>query len=263
MTTLYRELKDYLSKGRNKKDRPSLNNTRVHVLDDGRIGIKLHDTDVLKVDYENVVELNTGGYYTNVTKDRINHYLPSGIYVYPLSGIWYLKVDGESYGYRDGIKIDLDSREVFDADGNIGWKEDVKKRILKYSKKYAKAFVDGEVPAPGGGDCWSCHLVDENGFTMGEATDDNSHLLTHFEEDYFVPSLLLTAIKRVPTSPIFKNNVFSIWAGKSDNVFRYSNFEGEVRLVLRCYLYNRFEIGSRRTVFPDKNLLEEEAVSTW
>lgn len=56
--------------------------------------IRLHDTDIIEFRDDKII-LNTGGYYTNTTKKRMNEFLPSKYYVYQKDFTWYLK-DKES-----------------------------------------------------------------------------------------------------------------------------------------------------------------------
>jgi len=55
------------------------NNTVAHFLEDSRIGIKLHYTDVIIVNADNTYELHTKGYTTATTKDRFNGFSPARI----------------------------------------------------------------------------------------------------------------------------------------------------------------------------------------
>lgn len=131
------------------------------------------------------------------------------------------------YPFSDGITISLDGTVLgYDAKGGEE-RERLLKQVNKYVKGYVEALARGDVPAPGPGDCFYCQmrvvgegqvsngqqvieygqgkLVDGQlvsepisaskiGQTLGEATDSD-HLLSHFEEPYYVPSLLYRAIE--------------------------------------------------------------------
>jgi hypothetical protein len=54
---------------------------------------------------------------------------------------------------------------------------------------------NGELELPSGGDCWHCSMVTEDGESLGDATGDIDHIVSHIAEDYYVPSLLFNALK--------------------------------------------------------------------
>ena len=70
----YKELKE-IAKTRKRK---LGNNTYLVVRDDGGIGVRLHDTEVV-IHYEDKIILNTGGWYSITTKARMNEYTPFSI----------------------------------------------------------------------------------------------------------------------------------------------------------------------------------------
>jgi hypothetical protein len=74
--------------------------TNKEILPDGSVGIMLHSTYVVKIHPDNSATLNTGGWYTSTTKDRINMYSP--VRVYQRKGEWYLD-DGTPY--TDGVTV--------------------------------------------------------------------------------------------------------------------------------------------------------------
>lgn len=71
----YKKLKE-LSKTRKRK---LANNTYLVVRDDGGLGIRLHNTEVV-IHYKDKIILNTNGWYTNTTKSRIHEFSPFNIY---------------------------------------------------------------------------------------------------------------------------------------------------------------------------------------
>lgn len=161
------------------------------------IAIMLHATDVVTFTPE-YAELNTGGWYTMTTKDRINGYSPLRIasdkgrwYVY--SNDWKSKIL-----FHDGIRIAYDGTVLNPpdtAEDEAAAKEAaaLKRRISKYAKLCTDTLKDG-MPQPSGGDCWYCYMHSENGASLGDAHEDTGHLLSHMEENYVVPSLLLNAV---------------------------------------------------------------------
>jgi len=84
----------------NRDTRKVCNNTYAEILPDGSVGIMLHSTYVVKIHPDNSATLNTGGWYSSTTKDRMNKYSP--VRVYQRKGQWYLE-SGEEY--EDGVTV--------------------------------------------------------------------------------------------------------------------------------------------------------------
>jgi len=87
--------------GKTKKNSRKVgNNTYAEILPDGSVGIMLHSTYVVKIHPDNSATLNSGGWHTSTTKDRMNKYSP--VRVYQRKGQWYLE-SGEEY--EDGVVV--------------------------------------------------------------------------------------------------------------------------------------------------------------
>lgn len=198
------------------KDQKKLeNNTWLVKLNKTTLGVKLHDTVVVYIFKSGVYQLNTGGWQTATTKDRINRYGPAT--VFQKNNIWYV---GDGI-FEDGVRVNAEGKVLTPQRGT---KEvEAKKRKLdRMVRKYIKLFIDhvirnglqvdkadnpteqspwkvvelteGPKPlAPSPGDCWSCHF----GVTSDDPLKEPlgvEHLLNHMLEEYFVPSLLWKAI---------------------------------------------------------------------
>lgn len=85
----------------NRERRKVGNNTYAEILPDGSVGIMLHSTYVVKIHPDNSATLNSGGWRTPTTKDRINQYSP--VRVYQRDWTWYLN-DGTPF--EDGMVVD-------------------------------------------------------------------------------------------------------------------------------------------------------------
>lgn len=72
----------------------------------GGYTIRLHNTDILTLENQ-VITLDSGGWRTVTTKDRLNKYLPSPWSIKQRKGKWYLvdELHEIEHEYRDGIKI--------------------------------------------------------------------------------------------------------------------------------------------------------------
>lgn len=170
-----------------KRDSKKLaNNTYLKRRENGDIAVMLHQTDIitLKPDY---AVLNSGGWRTVTTKARLNAYSLAGIS--QKQSVWYLH-DGSAY--YDGVKVNYDGQVLTPIPASDT--EQATKALKKNIKQYVDGFIThiqaGKLDQPSAGDCWLCLS------TIGGATrDSQAHLLEHISENYYVPSLLLNAIK--------------------------------------------------------------------
>jgi hypothetical protein len=212
-------------KGR--KTRKLGNNTYLETRDAETVAVRLHQTDVVTYKANGAVVLNSGGWKTNTTKARINEYSPVGIS--QEKRVWYVTKYEEGSGWQtlgkfvDGLIIEADgSISNVEPITEAGTKADNKKKrqILKYATAYMEAFADGDVPAPGAGDCFYCGMSEvTTGKPLGEVVKDKAHLDLHIEENYFVPSLLANAMKENSSglSLVARAFISDKWAGTNNN----------------------------------------------
>ena len=68
--------------------------------------IRLHDTNILTWEHDYII-LNSGGFETKTTMERINKYLPKGVYIYQKAFKWFVKDDRDNTvkDFVDGMKI--------------------------------------------------------------------------------------------------------------------------------------------------------------
>jgi hypothetical protein len=90
----YREIVKLVHGKTNRKSRKLANNTYAKIEYDDSVSIDLHGTTVVKFFPNGLVQLNSGGYHTNTTKERINRYSPVG--VYQKNWEWFLS-DGRPF----------------------------------------------------------------------------------------------------------------------------------------------------------------------
>ena len=81
----------------NKDTRKVGNNTYAYIQADGSVAIELHGTNVVVIYLDDSVMLNSGGWRTSTTKDRINQYSP--VKVYQKKFEWFLS-DGTPFEDR-------------------------------------------------------------------------------------------------------------------------------------------------------------------
>lgn len=89
----------------NHKRRKLCNNTYIEHIGNGCIGIKLHNTYVVKMYPNDDYELNTGGFRTKVTMNRMNKYSPANVYQKDYE--WYVVSTNTPQGqtFFDGMKV--------------------------------------------------------------------------------------------------------------------------------------------------------------
>jgi hypothetical protein len=181
------------------------NNTVEYTRPDGKRVIRLHHTDIVVFD-DLDISLYSGGWRTVTTKARINEYLPNTWNVFSDKRVWYLgHLRVRNNVFEEGITIHL-------GDGTVtgeGKMPDAKmvRAIRKYSNAFAAALP---VDQPDGGDCWGCSMFEKSG--MG----DESHLISHIEEKYYVPSLLVQVLKTQGAGKAWYWTAFKQGNGKED-----------------------------------------------
>ena len=155
----------------------------------GNTVIRLHFTDIITITPDGDVILHSGGWKTNVTKDRMCRY-QSIAQVVQAKSIWYVKsrLSYDESIFYDGITIK--------ANGKILKPERVSEtpKIIKMIKEYCKKLGGlDKFPQPNKGDCWDCSLTDIDGKTMGHGSP--GHLMSHLREKYIHGSLIVNAMR--------------------------------------------------------------------
>lgn len=96
---------DNMLQGRNFEKKKLDNNTYAHRKEDGSIGIRLHNTDVVTFYPNGDFKLNSGGWHTMTTKDRINNFVPNGYHISQKNYIWTLHTPQGSMEFKDNMLI--------------------------------------------------------------------------------------------------------------------------------------------------------------
>lgn len=203
--------------GRNSQRRKVGNNTYLERRNVNTIALRLHNTDILTYIQDGTVVLNTDGRWRTVTtKARMNEFMPYGISIAQRKGQWFVERYAEGWKtlclFEDGMVIHPDGTVTGGSSlDDIKDAAKLRRKVAAYAKAYVKALRAGDVPAPSGGDCWDCLLTDTA--TGKAAFGGKDHILSHIEEKYYVPSLLLRAVEQFPTSPMARAYVARIWDG--------------------------------------------------
>ena len=198
-------------------------NTVEYRRENGDRVIRLHLTDIVTFRPGGKIVLNSGGWKTITTKTRMNDQIGPW-HIWQEKNEWYLargyRFDDparEHYHYHDGIVLDGDS-----CDGKLYDKALIKernkyrRRVKAYAADFIAALREGNVPPPGAGDCWLCSMIDKDDVSWGEHSRNDDHVRSHIEEKYYVPSLLMRAIKRHPVAPVAEWCLGHVWQDGPD-----------------------------------------------
>lgn len=174
------------------------NNTYAVALGDGRYAIRLHKTNIIIYNPDETIELHTGGWQTATTKDRMIKF--ANVRLWQENSMWFISVNANTRVlFHTGMVLkpmggtDFECKTVGTTIPGVN---DTPKNILK-TKRAVNAYIDGyidelmqgRVPTPSFGDCWLC-LADKNEMRF----DNVTHILSHLDEMYFVPTLSVTAL---------------------------------------------------------------------
>jgi hypothetical protein len=174
-------------------------NTVEYVRPDGVRVIRLHRTDIMTFPKRGGVILNSDGWKTVTTKERMNSHQSECVIVQD-KGLWYVSTSLDPYQdkdsripFFDGIKIK--DGTVINPKKSAHRKE---QSLLRQIKTYCTAVKKLDaLPMPNGGDCWYCSMYTEDGTSLGDTSRDTSHLIEHLKEKYIHGSLILNALKHV------------------------------------------------------------------
>lgn len=198
--------------------------TYMRIVDSDTIAVRYFDTDIILYHSDNTITLNVDTWFTKTTKDRLNLLTPFNIY--SDRNVWYV---GESnpVEFVNGMRLTDDGDIVYIPENAV---VDLK-AIRRYAQNFYDAIVAGDVPVPSAGDCWYCSLRTDDDMTMGDVTKDHSHLFSHVEESYFVPSL---AINATGTQLRYTNDngTLKFWWPSSSTEQRFKR-------LMTAYIYNR------------------------
>lgn len=246
----FQDANEYL---KGKDSRPYAHNTRI-VRDESVIHATYHD-NIIVTFHPNKAVYTSSGWKTFTTKRRLNWFLPKGFTIYQKKGIWYLHLlpweSGNTWIFKDGLTID--HQNIVSNAGDFQEAERIKrdtKRINKYVKGFVKALTQGNVPPPDSGDCWHCSMITTKGESLGDAFNNVSHFESHFEESYYVPSLLMNAINenRERLCSIAESAMYLLWISKDESEkekldsWTLEILARDVTSILTKYLKKRFNI---------------------
>lgn len=243
--------------------------TSIERRDEDTIAVKQHFTDILTYKRNGEVIYNTGGWHTSTTKQRLGDIGPLG-QIWQQKRIWYFDHNGETLGYADGMSVYVDDTgnvtAIVGAIENTKQAEKEKNKLDRKFKKYVTGYVDalldGILDKPSAADCFYCVMREvETNKPLGEVTNDFSHIESHIQENYFVPSLLINAIEFKPVSEVAKY-VIAEKMYKQENCSGSSEPFGEIakeQITKSLLAYIRHEYDSARS----KNVNHNENLNLW
>jgi len=80
--------------------------------EDGSRALEYHQTEIVTVMPNGNIKLNSGGWQTQTTKDRMNNFSLYGLRVFQKDSRWYVTtMTGEKYDFADGM--------VFSPEGDL------------------------------------------------------------------------------------------------------------------------------------------------
>ncbi len=179
------------------------------------IAVKLHDTDIVTYYADGTTVLDSGRWQTPTTKDRMNQAISPPLRIWQEQRTWYLgnapdcwTDAGKRFVFADGLTIHPDGTV-----SNTGQAPDTKtlRQVRKYARDFASAFANGKIPAPNNGDCWFCLMRTADNKTLGEVTHHADHILSHIEEKYYVPSLLMRAFEQYQPCGLTRAYISAMW----------------------------------------------------
>lgn len=184
------------------------NNTYQYLDKEGNSKIRLWETDIVTICPDTRIILTSGGFKTNLTKDRLNVFLSAlKSHIYQTKRNWYyVDPDKKESLFYDGMVIDL-AGYPFEPKNSID-REIValRKQLNDYmdgldawlDKYYAEPDTHGrkefdfkKAEKNMQGDCWGCLMVDA---VTGKPAFGNDHLKDHLKEKYYMFSLIKNAL---------------------------------------------------------------------
>ena len=163
--------------------KPIDRNTRLMQRGDNVV-VLLHSTDIVTFSPNGDVTLDSGGWRTKTTSERMHRFSPHS--VSSNRGTWFVR----GVPFADGMTIHASGEVTGGGDPDAFRKnEAIKRSAANYASRFVSALYRGEIGAPSSGDCMMC---------SGRMGGD--HIESHIEESYYVPSLLVNALNEFGAS---------------------------------------------------------------
>jgi len=202
---------------------------------DGESVLRLHQTDIVRKRQDGSCILNSGGWKTVTTKDRINRELPPGYSLSQDKGEWYIRNGECTVPYFDGMRVPQDVRKPKAKGAKALHREQVLRRQVR--KFVAQLDKLDALPLPNAGDCWFCQMRTQDGKTLGDVSGGD-HILGHVNENYLHGSLIFNALEWAGY-----RNPSLIFHMESEDMKR-GRKPDSVKRTLKRYLYRKLGLVS-------------------
>lgn len=186
---------DAMLTGRCSQRRKLANNTYAERRPGGVIAIRLHATDIIEYHPDGAIALDTGGWLTVTTKERMNRFAPARLW--SEKGRWWVRWDGhDPVLYADGITLEADgSMTGVPSDSKVAAQDARNRKTRAKIKRFVDSITPERIIAAwenSGGDCLICkvNLHDDRMADFGGGC-----LSEHLREGYFHASLAYRAIR--------------------------------------------------------------------
>jgi hypothetical protein len=127
-------------------------NTVRYTRPDGAVAVRLHSTDVVTTFPDGSIILDSGGWKTLTTKDRLRYALPTGWAVYSDKGVWYVQTPAGEFVWQDGARFRANGKPVGKL-ANVALINQ-QRADEKLIKRYCAKIVNEPWPEGSGGDPW-------------------------------------------------------------------------------------------------------------
>jgi len=174
----------------------ALNTVQIDFEDGGYI-IRFHQTNIVNKKPNGNIVLNTDGWRTLTTKERINWFLPHGIHLYQENFKWFLYIETDNGNkiqpFYDGIEI-TPTGEIVNPKVTIKqFKEQLKlsDQLNKLIKQYAKQITENNLEQIMQTSCPKCQTVL---YYNPNKEEIRQHLLEHLRTNTFSTEILEQAL---------------------------------------------------------------------
>lgn len=234
-------LRDARESLRGKVERKVGNNT--YLVDRGdAVAMRLHDTDIVTWTADGIT-LDSGGWKTPTTKDRMTSILQRvGFSLWATRGEWALVrlSDRREWAYADGMTVYYDP-DVAPTGAATLTARDQDKATRKAIAKYAAYCADHlqDIGTPSNGDCLYCHMQTADGDSLGDKFGNADHLTSHLEEPYYVPSLVINALRDSKATDLILSTTWAIMGGAGDGRWPEDVAREQVKRSVKKYMTRR------------------------
>jgi len=213
------------------------------------VGVRFHDTFVV-VNSAFTITLNTGGFGTATTRDRINAYTPDDVQVYTEKGSWMVKGTHHSVPFIEGMTLHWNDGWTFSsailddvAAQMTAHNTAIRVTVEAWLKDMPEALADHENGASLDKfqtKCASCCYVDrQQTRTIADEFENHEHLLRHMIDREWPEELIKVAMREARMVPIT-----GLWSHN----FSYSQTQRHeavlaIRKALRHYVLLRLLTG--------------------